>query len=292
MYRWLLVCLFLVGIISTSYADSTPKHIVSVGGSVTEWIVLLDSENKLVGIDTTSLYPKRITNLPKVGYQRQLSAEGVASLKPDLLIGSSEMGPTNVLKQIQDLGIEIKILSNEPDLPTLKANLTSLGILLDKKERAKEAFNKYQLKLNKLNKAIYTAQQTQATPKVLLAVGLQGGLLAAGQQTSGDWLIKQAGGNNVVNFKGYKIISNEALAMLNPDVVIVADRNGLPKEDIIAGVLKMTPALTMTNAAKNNKIVPLDASLLVAGIGPRLPGEAMKLARIFYSFPDEILLDD
>lgn len=288
MYRWFLALLFLLGIVLTSYAHSEPKHIISVGGSITEWVVLLGAEDKLVGIDTTSLYPKKITSLPKVGYQRQLSAEGVASLKPDLLVGSSEMGPITVLQQIKDLGIEVKVLSDKPDLETLQNNLSSLGQLLNRQAKANELFQSYQNKLNQLSQAIDTARQTQATPKILLVIGLHGGLLAAGKQTSGDWLIEQAGGNNVVDFNGYKVVSNEALAALNPDIIIVADRGGSTQQALITNISKTAPALTITNAAKNNKIVLLDASLLVAGLGPRIPEEAIRLAHIFYNFPYDI----
>ena len=39
--------------------------------------------------DTTSLYPAAAQKTPKVGYLRQLSAEGVLSLKPDAIIATN-----------------------------------------------------------------------------------------------------------------------------------------------------------------------------------------------------------
>lgn len=288
MYRCLLAVAFLVGIVLTSYAESQPKRIVSAGGAITEWIVLLNSEDKLVGVDTTSLYPRQVTKLAKIGYQRQLSAEGVASLQPDILIGSEEMGPANVLRQIAKLGIEVKILSAKPDLVALKSNLLELGLLLDKEATAQQLFTDYQHKLKQLNNSIVKAQQTQAKPKVLLVISLHGGLLAAGKQTTADWLLKQAGGNNVVSFEGYKVLANEALAALNPDIIVVADRKGIANPELLQSVIKVTPAIAMTQAAKEQKVIALDASLLVAGLSPRMPDEAVRLAHFFYRLPQSV----
>ena len=44
-------------------------------------------DGKVVAVDTTSLYPWRaVAPLPKVGYLRQLSVEGILSTKPDLIL--------------------------------------------------------------------------------------------------------------------------------------------------------------------------------------------------------------
>src|SRR6266508_2199749 len=56
-------------------------RIVSVGGSVTEILYALGLEQRVVAVDTTSIYPQRAAaEKPNVGYMRQLSAEGVLGL--------------------------------------------------------------------------------------------------------------------------------------------------------------------------------------------------------------------
>ncbi len=59
----------------------------------------LGARELLVGVDTTSLYPAAVTRLPNVGYVRQLSAEGLLSLRPDLVLTGSEAGPEAALDQ-------------------------------------------------------------------------------------------------------------------------------------------------------------------------------------------------
>ena len=53
------------------------------------------------------LIPSRLTTLPNVGYFRQLGAEGVLSLKPDLILAATLAGPPEALKQIAGTGVTI-----------------------------------------------------------------------------------------------------------------------------------------------------------------------------------------
>lgn len=286
MRKYWLILLFSVGMVCYVSAEESHPRVVSAGGAITEWIVALGAENDLVGVDTTSLYPERIRKLPKVGYQRQLSAEGVASLKPTVVVGTPEMGPETVIKQLNDLGIRVETLSNTADFKTVADNLTMLGKLLNKEEQAKQLYKSYHAKFDQVDQLVKKVQGKNKTPKVILVMGMQGGLLAAGHGTTSDWLIKQAGGENVASFDGYKPISSEALLALKPDVIIIADRTGRLNDEAIKKIVDADPSLALTNAVKNNKVIGLDASLLVAGLGPRLSDEALRLVTIFYDLPN------
>ena len=55
---------------TSALADALPQRWVSAGGSLSEWVVALGGEAKLVGVDTTSLHPASLQGLPKIGYQR------------------------------------------------------------------------------------------------------------------------------------------------------------------------------------------------------------------------------
>lgn len=43
-------------------------------------------------------------NLPKFGYQRQLNAEGILSLRPSAIAGTEEAGPPEVIEQLRSSG--------------------------------------------------------------------------------------------------------------------------------------------------------------------------------------------
>ncbi len=70
------------------------SRIVSIGGAITEIIYALGLDGRIVGVDTTSLYPpEALKRTPNVGYMRALSAEGILSLKPSWVIAIQGSGP-------------------------------------------------------------------------------------------------------------------------------------------------------------------------------------------------------
>lgn len=267
---------------SQALAAEPPQRWVSAGGALSEWIAALGGEARLVGVDTTSQHPPSLKALPSIGYQRQLSAEGILSLRPDLLVGTEEMGPPPVLAQVRAAGVRVELFSAEADLTALDRNLEHLGALLGAEKPARELSARYHEKLDQLKGRLAQAQTQQKAPGVLLLVGHAGAKpLIAGQGTAGDWLLRQAGGRNLAEHQGYKNFSVEALAGLDPDVVVFSDR-ALDGEQALAALLKENPGLAASRAARDKRLVALDPTLLVGGLGPRLPATLDELAAAFY----------
>lgn len=265
-----------------SLAGELPQRWVIAGGALSEWVSVLGAESKLVGVDTTSQHPESLKSLPSIGYQRQLSAEGVLSLKPDVLIGTEEMGPAAVLLQIRGAGVPVEMFSAQADLASLEGNLQHLGRLLGDEAQAAQVFKNYQQQLDQHQQQVKAAQATQQAPGVLLLLGHAGGKpMIAGKDTAADWLLTQAGGHNLATHSGYKPFSVEALAGLNPEVLVFADRS-LTGEAARKALLKENPVLASIRAAKNGRIYEVDPTLLVGGLGPRLPERLKQLTAEFY----------
>lgn len=112
-------------------------------------------------MDTTSQHPASLKALPSIGYQRQLSAEGILSLRPQILVGTEEMGPPPVLAQIRSAGVQVDMFSAQPDLPTLKSNLEHLGKLLGSEAKADALFAGYEQALAQQKNWVAKAQATQ-----------------------------------------------------------------------------------------------------------------------------------
>lgn len=284
--RALLVALYVsVLTVPLATAAEPPKRLVSAGGAVTEWIVELGAQASLVGVDTTSQNPESLKPLPRIGYQRQLSAEGILSLRPDAMAGADEMGPPAVLEQLRAAGVRIEVLPAQPELDVLKDNLQRLGDLLGVPERAAQLSKDFAGQLAAQQQWLSEARSRQAAPGVLLLVGHGGGKpMVAGTGTVGDWLIKQAGGRNLATHDGYKVVSSEAMAALNAQVLIVADRT-LTGEAARQALLKENPLLAVMPAVRDKRVIDLDPTLLVGGLGPRLPGALLGVSKVFYPQP-------
>jgi len=279
--RVAVLCVGLLASLQAAAAD-LPQRWVSAGGALSEWVSALGGEAKLVGVDTTSQHPESLKKLPSIGYQRSLSAEGILSLRPDILIGTEEMGPPPVIAQVKSAKVRVELFSAQPDLPTLEKNVTHLGQLLGAQAQAAQLLESYQQQLTAQKARVVELQTKQKTPGVLVLIGHAGGKpLIAGKDTAADWLLQQAGGQNLATHTGYKPFSVESLAGLDPEVLVFADR-ALTGEAAKAALFKENPILQSSRAAKSGRVLELDPTLLVGGLGPRLPVAMKSLSDGFY----------
>lgn len=256
------------------------QRVISAGGSISEWLVAMGGENTLVGVDTTSLHPASLQKLSSVGYQRQLAAEGVLTLQPQLMFGSAEMGPPPVLEQLRAAGVQIETLSVDADVAAVSQTVRRMGQLLQRSEQAEQVLARFKHAMAEQQQQLQTIQGT--APRVVLVFSAgHGNPLTAGTNTVGDWLIQQSGGENLAVHQGFKALSSESMLALNPQVIIVADRHNQGLE-ALETMLSSAPALRHTEAVLNKRVIAIDPTLLVGGLGPRIPAQVAQLMQAFY----------
>src|SRR4051812_17116218 len=88
--------------------ESAAERYVVISPIYNEIIWALGAQDKVVGIDLSSTYPPEVKNVQTVGYHRALSAEGILSLHPTAVIQDGNVGPPQVLEQLQQLNIPLK----------------------------------------------------------------------------------------------------------------------------------------------------------------------------------------
>ncbi|MFJ1337308.1 hemin ABC transporter substrate-binding protein [Pseudomonas caricapapayae] len=278
----LLACAGVLFSQLASASDTLPQRWVSAGGAFSEWVVALGGESKLVGVDSTSQYPRSLHSLPGIGYQRALAAEGILALRPDILVGSNEMGPPPVLEQLKASGVRIELLSAKADVPTLQKNLTTLGQLLGQQPQAQALLNNYQQRLQQQAAVVEQARQQHPAPRVLLLLSHSGGnLQVAGKDTLAAWMIEQAGGQSLGAHNGYKPVSSEAMLALDPQVILLAGSR-LQGDAARTALLEQNPVLAQTQAGRDGRVLVIDPTLLVGGLGPRVPDALAMLTTAFY----------
>ena len=265
---------------SSALPATDVQRVLSAGGSISEWLVAMGGENTLVGVDTTSLHPASLQKLPSVGYQRQLAAEGVLTLQPQLMFGSAEMGPPPVLEQLRAAGVQIETLSVDADVAAVSQTVRRMGQLLQRSEQAEQVLARFKHAMAEQQQQLQSIQGT--APRVVLVFSAgHGNPLTAGTNTVGDWLIQQSGGENLAVHQGFKALSSESMLALNPQVIIVADRHNQGLE-ALETMLSSAPALRHTEAVLNKRVIAIDPTLLVGGLGPRIPAQVAQLMQAFY----------
>ncbi len=251
-----------------------PPRIVSVGSSITEIIYDLGAEKLLVGVDTTSLYPEAARKLPQVGYMRALSAEGVLSLKPTLIIATTAAGPAGALDQLKATGIEIMILPDKYDYDSVVTKIAAIGKVTGKVAEADAMIARGREAMKSLAGRLATAK---SHPRVLFLLSMSGGApQAAGRDTAAAGIIKLAGGINAVDgYSGYRPLTPESVIASKADYVLVT-RQTVQAMGGRQAILDQ-PSLNRTPAGKAGKIIEFD-TLLLLGFGPRTPEAATELA--------------
>ena len=93
---------------SNPAADVKDERFVVISQVYNEIIWALAAQDHVVGVDYSSTYPPEVKNVQTVGYHRALSAEGILSLQPTAIIHDGNIGPPQVLEQLQSLNIPVK----------------------------------------------------------------------------------------------------------------------------------------------------------------------------------------
>lgn len=261
-----LICL------SVTMGAMAQPRIISTNAGITDLLLAMQLDAALVGVDITSLQPE-VTDLPKVGYHRMLSTEGLISLKPTHLLGSEAMGPESVLSTLKQSGVQVEQLPEADSARQIASNITLLARLFNQPAQGEQL-------LEQLNHQIDTIKKP-ATPLRIASLLMTDSskLRLAGSNTHADHFIQLLGGQNVADFANYRNISTESLLAMQPDVILILTATADPKEDPVEQLLDAQPLLLHTPANAHNRIIAVDGSHLVAGLSLAAVEDAAKLSQ-------------
>lgn len=260
--------------------QAAQERIISAGSAVTELILALHAEQSLVAVDVTSQLPEG-QPLPKIGYHRRLSAEGLLALSPTKLIGSDEMGPAPVLQQLKSTGVDIEVVNTQANVDGLKARIDQIAAILNKPQEAQQLKSLVDQQVQSLK-----ANQPTVQKKKVLFLLIHEGRAAnvAGTDTTPDAIIRLAGAINPAadRITAYKPLSSESMVEMQPDVILVSGRS-FEKLGGPDAIIKMMPLLAATPAGQNKQIMAIDGAALVGGLGLKSLAEAKRLNQLLYT---------
>ncbi|MGD8176918.1 heme/hemin ABC transporter substrate-binding protein [Marinimicrobium sp. ARAG 43.8] len=277
--HWLRIGFLMVLMTVTSaYAADRPT-LVSVGGGVTEIVYALGAEDQLLGVDTSSTWPEAATELPQVGYQRTLSAEGVLSLRPQVLLASHEAGPPHVLTQLADAGVDVVRVEGDYSFAGLLNRVETVAEAIGRETQGKALAEQLQSEWQAVQTTVKN-QSLQAEDggalRVVVLMSHAGTPMAAGEHSGADTMLSMAGVRNAFaeQFQGYKPFSAEAMVSAAPDAIVVTriDSSAFDIDRVIEDV----PGLSLAPAGKNRRVIPVDIVRFL-GFGPRLPEAVAEL---------------
>lgn len=265
------------GIGALAATSGAPQRIVSVGGAVTETVFALGFGDRVAAADTTSVYPAAAAALPKVGYLRQLSSEGVLAMRPDLVLLGAGAGPAAAVSQIKASSVPVREIDAPMTPEGVGMLVRSTGAALGATERADDLADEIDRRFATLAASL----PGEDAPSVLLVLSAGAGpLLGAGSDTAASALIGLAGGRLALpGLEGYRPISLEPVLAADPDWIVVPDHvvtalggpEGLKRVDVVSA----------TRAGREGRVIVAD-SLYLLGFGPRTPQAAADLATLLH----------
>ncbi len=258
--------------------EEQAARIVCLSKQYNEIIFALGAQKDLVAVDLSSTYPPEIKKLQTVGYHRALSAEGILSTKPTLVIHDNNVGPEQVMKQLTDLKIPMMVFKTKGDsIESAKALISEMGDYFQKKKEADSLNAKLDADMKMATDAAATLKDK---PKVMIIhFGRANNVyLTMTKNSTSAKLIHWAGGEIPLDGeRGMMQLSPETVAKTDPDVILLTDfgYDQLGSLDKI----KELPGVAGTKAAKSNRIFRVEEHDMVY-LGPRTGEIVLNLQKL------------
>lgn len=256
------------------------SRIIPLNGNVAETIYALGLGANIVATDLSALYPEDVVDLPKIGYQSQLSVESILSFDPTIVIGAEDAGPPEAIEQLRSAGVPVLILPQSNSADGAIAEIRAIGEALGVPDVGNAIADDV---AQTITEAQALSSAIESKPRIaFLYVRGAGTQLIAGANNQADAVVTAAGGINVgaeIGIQGYQPITPEALVQATPDIILVLTM-GLETTGGLDALLAI-PGVAQTPAAAAGRIVVFD-DLYLLGFGPRIGDAIYDLTLAFY----------
>ena len=251
------------------------RRVVGLTPAINEWMVAMGGGDRLVARTNYDDAPA-IAHLPSVGGGLDPSVEWLAAREPDLVVAWPDGPSRSLVQRLTDLGISVYTAPIQTVDEALRV-ARDLGQLLGRDEAAAEAIAEVRAGLDSVRSDV----RGRGSPSVLFVIGLDP-LMASGQGTFADELIRRAGGRNALEDVSvlWPHLALEEVVRRAPDVVLVASA-GVTEP---AAALADRPGWRRVPAVRDGRVYALDPDR-VTRPGPHLDEVAARLAELIHRRP-------
>lgn len=235
------------------------ERIVSLAPFLTDMIMQLEADAKLVGVLDDPSLPPGLRQMPRVGAHQSVSLERIVALRPDLVLAWPSGNSAELLARLQSLGIRVRRFDPQT-LDQIEQMTLELGKLLDRQAQAAALSQTYRTELTRLKAWQAEVISAADLPRVFVQLWGEPIFTPAGEQLLTDAL-RHCGARNVFeSLPGLAPqISVEAVLAAKPDVIIaLAD-----DEQRAAGWLRRWQAFPDIPAVQDAQLWTLESDALV-----------------------------
>jgi iron complex transport system substrate-binding protein len=247
-----------------------PRRVISLAPNITEILFAMDLGDRIVGDTTYCDVPEAAKKKPKVGGMSNPSLEAVISLKPDVVVMTTDGNPRWVEERLRAFKIKTYVFRARK-LSELPQGIRYLGLFLGAKEKADALSGKIESAMKNISRSTIHPSRKK---KVLFIIWPEP-LIVAGPDTEIGDAITLLGHDNIASGAkmSYPNYSMEEILHNPPDVILIGKGHADMKE-MAKGLLKK---LASVAAVKDGRVFFLSDSLY--RLGPRVVPGIEEMAR-------------
>ena len=248
-------------------------RIVSLAPAMTEIVYALGAGDRLAGVTEVCDFPQEATRKPRIGGIYTPNLEAILSLRPDLVLASSEGNREEDVRALERLGVPVYVV-RPLDFATVLVAIERVGELLGEADPAARLSGAMRARAAAITRAVAGAPR----PRVLYVLWGDP-VIVAGRDTLITDLIRRAGGDSVTGEEPlpYPRLSMEALVVRAPERIVLA-RHGLRSVD---DRLREWRHLGLLAAVRAGRVQEVDGDL-VHRAGPRVIEGLARLAALLH----------
>lgn len=228
--------------------------IISLSPSITQVIIDLGLEDKLVAVDKYSKpFLSENNNIPEFDIMNP-DAEQLANIQADIIFaaGMSRAQGADPLKLVRDMGAVVTYIPVSKTIAEIQDDITFISIVTNKEKEGKIIVDKM---LEEIKKYTDIGEKIANKKTIYFEISAAPNLYSFGKDVFLNEMIEIIGAKNIFgNETGWLSVSEESVVSYNPDYILTnVDYIENPVEEI-----KARSGFREVNAVKNNTVYYID----------------------------------
>nr|KOY49871.1 ABC transporter substrate-binding protein [Gordonia sp. NB41Y] len=270
-----------VGHGTTTVSDVSRIIAIDRNATLSNIVFSLGLGGKVVGRDTSTVFPAA-ANLPLVSNTgHQLNAEKVLKLNPSVVLVTEGTTPSQAVDQLRNSGIPVVEFTSERTVASTPTLIRSVAAALGVVPAGEQLVARTQSQIDAAKRAV---PDPSGNPRMaFLYIRGPRLVLIAGPDSGADDLIANLGGVDAGTASGFTsaftAVTAEKLLQANPQVILVMTQ-GAESVGGLDGVLAL-PGVEATDAGRARRVVQMDETEVLS-FGPDVGQVLDALAKAIY----------
>jgi len=248
-----------------------PRRIVSLAPSVTDSLLALGAQDRLVGVSDFCQLPPDAKGIVRIGGMLSPSLETIRGLRPDLLVGTTSGNDPSLARQAGSLGLPLYTIRT-PDVESVLRSILDLAVLIDEEERGRALLGDLRSRLETVRAAV-----TARRPTRVLFIVWGDPLVVPGRSSYLTDALARAGGDSITADApaAYPAFDVESAIARAPEAILTS-----PQNRALLDRLRREPAWSKVPAVLSDKLVVVSEA--IEQPGPRVVSGIEEVARALH----------